>query len=71
MSVFSGWMRLSRERVWTAARPDERLVHEHRVQERLVVAGLELLGHDEDAVLGLVEAGRGLALGEAVHRATR
>ena len=26
--------------------PDERLVHEHRVQERLVVPGLELLGHD-------------------------
>ena len=30
--------------------PDERLVDEHRVEQRLVVAGLELLGDDQDAV---------------------
>jgi len=47
--------------------PDEDLVDEHRVEERLVIAGLELLGHDEDPELGLGEAGRRLALGEAVH----
>ena len=28
----------------------ERLVHVHRVQQRLVVAGLELVGHDQEAV---------------------
>ena len=38
------------------------------MQERLVVAGLELLGHDEHAVLGSTEDGRGLALGDTVHR---
>jgi hypothetical protein len=28
----------------------ERLVHVHRVQQRLVVAGLELVGADQEAV---------------------
>jgi len=37
------------------------------VEEGLVVAGLELLGDDQDAEGGLAEAGRRLALREAVH----
>ena len=64
---FSGWMRLSRESVWTAARPDEDLVHVHGVQQRLVETGLELLRHNEHAVIRGAELLGGPAFGEAVH----
>ena len=33
----------------------ERLVHVHRVQQRLVVAGLELVGADQEAVRILLD----------------
>ena len=46
--------------------PDQRLVHVHRVQQRLVEAGLELLGDDQDAVLGAREL-----LGRAGSRESR
>ncbi|MDQ3583084.1 MAG: hypothetical protein M3495_16440 [Pseudomonadota bacterium] len=43
-------------------------VHVHRVeQQRLVKAGLELVGDDEEPVLGALEGLRGLRLREAVH----
>ena len=48
--------------------PGEHLVDEHRVQERLVVARLELLGDDQHAELGAGEGRRRLVLGDAVHR---
>ena len=63
---FSGWMRLSRERVWTAASPTSDLVHVHRVQQWLVESGLELLRHDEHAVIRRAEL-----LGCAGFRGTR
>ena len=61
MLSFSGWMRLSRERVCTASRPVSDLVDVHRVEQRLVEPGLELLGHDEDLVLVPAELLGGLA----------
>ena len=67
VSVLSGWIRLSRRQGLDRVEPDQGLVHEHRVQERLVVAGLELLGDDEHAVVGAGEGLGGLALGHAVH----
>ena len=45
----------------------EDLVDVHGVQERLVEAGLELLGHDEHLVVVPGEALGRLGLGEAVH----
>ena len=48
-------------------KPDQRLVDVHRVQQRLVEPGLELLGDDEHAVLGRRELLGRSALGEAVH----
>ena len=48
--------------------PDERLVHVHRVQQRLVEAGLELLGDDQHLVVGPSRTRSAVcALGEAVH----
>ena len=47
--------------------PDQRLVDVHRVQQRLVEAGLELLGDDQHAVLGRRELLGRAALGKAVH----
>jgi hypothetical protein len=35
--------------------PDQRFVHVHRVEQRLVEAGLEFLGDDQDAVIGTAE----------------
>ena len=52
VSSFSGWMRFSRESVCTACEAGERLVDVHRVQQRLVEAGLELLGDDQHLVVG-------------------
>ena len=45
----------------------ELLVHVHRVQQRLVEAGLELVGDDQEAILRPLEGLRGLRLREAVH----
>jgi len=45
----------------------EGLVHIHRVEERLIEAGLELLRHDQDAVVVRVELVCGLRVGKAVH----
>ena len=45
----------------------ELLVHVHRVQQRLVEAGLELVGDDQEAVLRPLERLGGLRLREAVH----
>ena len=71
MLSFSGWMRFRRESVWTAASPTSDLVDVHRVQQRLVEAGLELLGHDQHAVVGGRELLRRRRLGEAVHVGSR
>ena len=60
VSSLPGWMRLSRERVCTACTPRQLLVHVHRVQQRLVEAGLELLGDDQEAVLVPLEGLGGL-----------
>ena len=61
-------MRLSRDSVCTAVEPGERLVDVHRVQQRLVEAGLELLGDDQHlVVVASSNALGGLGLGEAVH----
>src|SRR6266852_1140829 len=45
----------------------ELLVHVHRMQERLVEAGLELVGDDEEPILGPLERLRRLGLRKAVH----
>ena len=45
----------------------ELLVHVHRVQQRLIEAGLELVGDDQKAVLGPLEGLGGLRLRKAVH----
>ena len=49
-SCFFGCARLRRERVCTALMPDSVLSTYMRVQQRLVVAGLELVGTDQEAV---------------------
>ena len=46
----------------------ERLVHVHRVQQRLVVAGLELVGADQEAVRVFLDLVGDLAAREAVQR---
>ena len=46
----------------------ERLVHVHRVQQRLVVAGLELVGADQEAVRVFLDLVGDLAAREAVER---
>ena len=51
--------------------PGERLVDVHRVELRLVEAGLVLLGDHQDLLLVGVELVGGLGLGEAVHATTR
>ena len=48
--------------------PDQRLVHVHRVQQRLVVAGLELVGADQEAVRTLLDRVGDLAGRKAVQR---
>ncbi len=48
------------------SKPRQRLVDIHRVQQRLVETGLELLGHHHDLELVGVEACRGLAIAKAV-----
>jgi hypothetical protein len=45
----------------------ELLVHVHGVEQWLVEAGLELVGHDQESVLGTLEGLGGLRLREAVH----
>src|SRR5665809_129759 len=47
----------------------EGLVHIHRVEERLIEAGLELLGHDQDSLVVRGEPVCGLGLGKLVHLA--
>ena len=47
--------------------PGEDLVHVHRVQQRLVEAGLELLGDDQHLVVVVAESLGGLGFGEPVH----
>ena len=42
-------------------------VHVHAAQQRLIEAGLELVGDDEEAVLRQLERLGGLGLGKAVH----
>ena len=44
----------------------ELLVHVHRVEQRLVEAGLELVGDHQEAVLGLLELGRRLPVADDV-----
>ena len=46
----------------------QRLVHVHRVQQRLVVAGLELVGADQEAVRVLLDLVGDLARRKAVER---
>ena len=46
----------------------ERLVHVHRVQQRLVVAGLELVGADQEAVRVLLDLVGDVAARKAVER---
>ena len=46
----------------------ERLVHIHRVQQRLVVAGLELVGADQEAVRVFLNLVGDVAAREAVER---
>ena len=46
----------------------EHLVHVHRVQQRLVVAGLELVGADQEAVRVLLDLVGDLVAREAVQR---
>ncbi len=46
----------------------ERLVHVHRVQQRLVVAGLELVGADQEAIRVFLNLVGDLAAREAVER---
>ena len=46
----------------------QRLVHVHRVQQRLVVAGLELVGADQEAVGVVLDLVGDLAAREAVER---
>ena len=48
--------------------PDSDLVHVHRVQQRLVVAGLELVGADQEAIRVLLDLVGDLARREAVER---
>ena len=67
-SCFFGCARLRRDRVCTALIPDERLVHVHRVQQRLVIAGLELVRADEEAVRVLLNPLGDLAGRKAVQR---
>ena len=45
----------------------ELLVHVHRMERRLVEAGLELVGDDQEAVLGPLEGVGSLRLRERVH----
>ena len=51
MSVFSAVDAVEPGERLHGVQPGERLVHEHRVQQRLVVAGLELLRDDEHLVV--------------------
>ena len=67
-SCFFGCARLRRDSVCTALMPDSDLVHVHRVQQRLVVAGLELVGTDQEAVRVLLDLVRDLAGRKAVER---
>ena len=46
----------------------ERLVHVHRVQQRLVVAGLELVGADQEAVRVVLDLVGDVAARKAVER---
>ena len=46
----------------------ERLVHIHRVQQRLVVAGLKFVGADQKAIRILLNLVRDVAAGKAVER---
>ena len=46
----------------------ERLVHVHRVQQRLVVAGLELVGADQEAVRVFLNLVGDVAARKAVER---
>ena len=70
MSCFCGWARLRRERLHCFY-VRERFVHVHGVQQRLVVAGLELVGDDEEAVWRLAETDGDLARREAVQGGLR
>ena len=45
----------------------ELLVHVHRMQQRLVESGLELVGHDQEALLVRIEGLGRLRLRKAVH----
>ena len=65
MSFFPGWMRLSRRERLHGVQPGQHLVDVHRVQQRLVEAGLELLGHDQHLVVVAAEPLRRLRLGNA------
>ena len=57
---------MRRERVCTAWMPASPLVDVHRVQQRLVEAGLVLLGHEEHVVVRRGEALRQFLLADAV-----
>ena len=48
----------------------QRLVHVHRVQQRLVVAGLELVGADQEAVRVLLNLVGDLARGKPLSDAS-
>ena len=49
----------------------QHLVHIHGMQKRLIVAGLELVGHNEEAVRFFAEGLFNIAAGEAVYRGFR
>ena len=67
MPFFSGMRAVEPRERLHRVHAAELLVHVHRVQQRLVEAGLELVGDDQEAVLGPLEGLGGLRLREAVH----
>ncbi len=68
VSCFLGCARLSRDSVCTALMPESGLVDVHRVQQWLVVTGLELVGADQEAVWVFAELRRDVVAGESVQR---
>ena len=67
MSSLPAVVRLSRDSVCTAARSLKPLVHVHRVQQRLVEAGLVLLRDDQEVPIGPAERLGQLGLPDPVH----
>src|SRR5258708_37270015 len=68
VSCFGGRARLSRDSVWTALMPDSTLSTYIVMQQRLVVAGLKLVGHDQEPIRVLFEDVGNLVAGKAIKR---